>query len=63
MMGATDARKMYSNLSVNKYLHTVASLDFFNLQRKEGAVGLTDVQDVVGEQKNGFEARDAQTIA
>jgi len=25
MMGAMDARNMYSNLAVNKYLHTVAS--------------------------------------
>jgi hypothetical protein len=25
MMGAMDARNMYSNLEVNKYLHTVAS--------------------------------------
>jgi len=25
LMGAMDARNMYSNLSVNKYLHTVAS--------------------------------------
>jgi len=26
MMGAMDARNMYSNLAVNKYLHTVASV-------------------------------------
>ena len=25
MMGAMDARNVYSNLAVNKYLHTVAS--------------------------------------
>ena len=25
MMGAMDARNMWSNLAVNKYLHTVAS--------------------------------------
>ena len=25
MMGAMDARNLYSNLAVNKYLHTVAS--------------------------------------
>jgi len=25
MMGAMDARNMYSNLAVNKYLHTFAS--------------------------------------